>query len=69
MSQNFIACDRDQAMLMPPLLLDWVSEDHPVWTILGSVSEMDLDAFYGASRRDGLGRPAYDPAMMQPVSA
>src|SRR5450755_232152 len=64
MSQNFIACDRDQAMLMPPSLLDWVSEDHLVWTILGSVSEMDLEAFYGAYRRDGHGRPAYDPAMM-----
>jgi hypothetical protein len=45
---------------MRPLLLDWVSEDHLVWTIFGSVSEMDLDTFYGAYRRDGLGRPAYD---------
>jgi hypothetical protein len=25
MSQNFIACDRDQAMLMPPSLLDRVA--------------------------------------------
>jgi transposase len=41
-----------------------VPVDHLVWTILASVSELDLDAFYGAYRRDGHGRPAYEPAMM-----
>jgi len=51
-------------MLMPPSLLDWVREGHLVWTILGSVAEMDLDRFYSAYRWDGHGRPAYDPAMM-----
>jgi transposase len=49
---------------MPPSLLDWMPEDHLVWTILGSVGEMDLGAFVGAYRRDGHGRPAYDPLMM-----
>ena len=62
MPQNFIACDRDQALLMPPSLLDWVPEDHLVWTILGAVAEMDLAAIYGAYRPDGHGRPAYDPS-------
>jgi transposase len=28
------------------------------------VSAMDLEAFYGAYRRDGRSRPAYEPAMM-----
>ena len=32
--------------------------------VLGAVEEMDLDAFYGAYRADGHGRPAYEPAMM-----
>jgi hypothetical protein len=49
---------------MPPSLLDWVPEDHLVWTILGSVEELDLGAFYADYRADGHGRPAYDPAMM-----
>jgi hypothetical protein len=56
MPQNFVACDRDQVMLLPPSLLDWVAEDHVVWTILNSVEEMDLTAFYGAYRADGHGR-------------
>jgi transposase len=64
MPQNFISCDRDQAMLMPPSLLDWVPEDHVVWTILGAVDELDLSAFYGAYRADGHGRPAFAPPMM-----
>jgi transposase len=64
MSPNFIACDRNQEMLMAPSLLDWVPGDHLVWTILSSVEEMDLDAFYGAYRVDGHGRPAYEPSMM-----
>src|SRR5487761_2219798 len=64
MPQNFIAVDREQSFLMPPSLLDWVADGHLVWTILGSVKEMDLSPFFGVYRADGHGRPAYDPAMM-----
>ena len=64
MPQNFIACDREQAFLLPPSLLEWVPEDHLVWTILGAVDELDLSAIYDAYRPDGHGRPAYDPRMM-----
>jgi transposase len=64
MPQNFIACGRDQQFLMPPSLLDWVPEDHLVWSILSAVEELDLSAFYADYRADGHGRPAYEPAMM-----
>jgi hypothetical protein len=64
MGQNFIACDRGQEMLLPPSLTDWLPEDHLVWTVLGSVEQMDLAGFYGAYRANGQGRAAYDPAMM-----
>jgi transposase len=64
MAPNFIECGREQGFLMPPSLLDWVPEDHLVWTILGSVEEMELGAFYADYRADGHGRPAYDPKMM-----
>lgn len=64
MGQNFIACDRGQAFLLPPSLTDWVPEDHLVWTVLGAVEQMNLDVFYGAYRANGQGRAAYDPAMM-----
>jgi hypothetical protein len=44
MPQNVIAVDRDQVLLLPPSLHDWVAPDHLVWTILESVEEMDLSA-------------------------
>jgi transposase len=64
MSRGFIACGRDQQFLLPPSLLDWVPEDHLVWSILGAVEELDLSAFYADYRADGHGRPAHDPAML-----
>src|SRR5947209_17525674 len=64
MSQNFVTCDRGQTFLLPPSLIDWLPADHLVWTVLGAVEEMNLDAFYGAYRANGQGRAAYDPQMM-----
>ena len=51
MGQNFISCDRGQALLLPPSLTDWLPEDHLVWTVLGAADQMDVDGFYGASRQ------------------
>ena len=59
MPQNFIAFDRDQELLMPPSSVDWVADDHLVWTVLGAVERMDLTSFYGAYRANGQGRAAY----------
>jgi transposase len=64
MSQNFIACDRGQTLLLPPDLTEWVPDDHVVWSILGAVDQLDLSAFYGAYRENGQGRGAYEPSMM-----
>jgi transposase len=64
MPQNFIECDREQVLLMPPSLRDWLPEDHFAWFVLAAVEEMDLSGFYAAYRHDGHGRAAHDPAMM-----
>src|SRR5947199_8304238 len=64
MAQNFIACDRGQSMLLPPDLMDWVPDDHVVWSVLGAVEESDLGAFYGVYSENGQGRAAYEPSMM-----
>jgi transposase len=64
MAQSFIACDRDQAFLMPPDVRDWLPEGHLAWFVLDAVAAMDLAAFYAAYRKDGRSRPAYEPAMM-----
>ena len=64
MAQNFLWCDRDQAMLMPPSLRDWLGQDELAWCVLDVVGEMDLSAIYGEYRADGHGRAAFDPGMM-----
>src|SRR4051794_4975245 len=64
MAQNFIACDREQELLLPPSVRDWLPEEHLAWFVLDAVAEMDLAAFYAGYRDDGWGRAAHDPAMM-----
>lgn len=64
MAQNFIGCDREQSFLMPPDIRDWLPEGHLAWFVLDAVAGMQLGAFFDAYRRDGVGRRAYDPAMM-----
>jgi transposase len=61
---NFLACDREQAFLMPPDPRDWLPGGHLAWFVLASVEEMDLAAFYGSYRQDGWGRAAFEPSMM-----
>jgi transposase len=63
-AQNFLPCDRDQELLLPPSLREWLPEDHLAWFVLESVAELDLEAFYAAYRSDGWGAAAHDPQMM-----
>jgi transposase len=64
MTQRFVGCDREQVLLMPVSLREWLPENHLAWFVLAAVEELDLSAFYAAYRRDANGRPAHDPAMM-----
>jgi transposase len=63
-SQNLIECDREQELLLPPSLREWLPEGQLAWFVLDAVAEMDLESFYSAYRRDGWGRAAFDPQMM-----
>jgi transposase len=67
MPQNFLGCDREQALLLPPSLAEWLPAGHLAWFVLDAVDELDLQGFYGVYRADGHGRPAHDPAMMVAV--
>jgi len=64
MPQNFIACDREQVLLLPPSVREWLPDDHLALFVIDAVAQLDLEAFYGSYRRDGHGRAAHDPAMM-----
>jgi transposase len=62
--QNFLACDREQELLLPPSLREWLAEDHFAWFVLAAVDGFDVAAFLSAYRADGHGRAAHDPSMM-----
>ena len=64
MPQNFLDCDRDQPMLLPPDLRDWLDDDHLAWFVIDAVTELDLEPFYASYRADGHGAAAHDPQMM-----
>jgi transposase len=64
MAQNFLTCDRDQPLLLPPDLRDWLPEDHLAWFVIEAIDELDLEPFYASYRADGHGRAAHEPKMM-----
>src|SRR3954452_7677647 len=64
MAQNFLACDREQELLLPRSLRDWLPEGHLAWFVIDAVAQLDLSEFYAGYRADGHGRAAHDPAMM-----
>jgi hypothetical protein len=54
MAYNFLACDRDQAFLLPPDLRDWLPADHLAWFVLDVVDQLDLGC-EDDTRRDTAG--------------
>ena len=64
MPQNFLTCDRDQPLLLPPDLREWLPDDHLAWFVIEAIEELDLEPFYAAYRSDGHGAAAHEPKMM-----
>lgn len=64
MAYNFAAVDREQLLLMPPSVAEWLPEDHLAWFVIDVVAELDLSAFLAGYRADGRGGAAYHPRMM-----
>lgn len=64
MPQNFIECDRDQELLLPPSLREWLPENHLAWFLIEAAEQIELGDFYADYRDDGWGRAAFEPRMM-----
>jgi transposase len=62
MSARFVSVDRNQSLLLPPDLKDWVPEDDLVHFVLAAVDGLDVSAFRVNHR--GTGSPQYPPSMM-----
>jgi transposase len=64
MPQNFLFPQRDQALLLPVDMRQWLPEDDLVFIVLDAVAALDLGEFRRRYRADGQGRAAFDPEMM-----
>jgi transposase len=63
-SQNFLFPQRDQPLLLPVDMREWLPEDDLVFVVLDAVAALDLGGFRRRYRADGHGRAAFDPEMM-----
>src|SRR6516225_5711383 len=64
MPQNFLSPQRDQPLLLPVDMREWLPEDDLVFVVLDAVAALDLGEFRRQYRADGHGRAAFDPEMM-----
>jgi transposase len=64
MPQNFLCPQRDQPLLLPVDMREWLPEDDLVFVVLDAVATLDLGEFCRRYRADGHGRAAFDPEMM-----
>ncbi len=62
MSKNFISVDRNQPLLLPPDLRDWVGEDDLVHFVIEAVDGLDVSVLRVNPR--GTGSAQYPPHMM-----
>jgi transposase len=64
MPQNFLSPQRDQPLLLPVDMREWLPEDDLVFIVLDAVATLDLGGFRRRYRADGHGRAASGPEMM-----
>src|SRR5215831_13215450 len=64
MPQNFLFPQRDQPLLLPVDMREWLPEDDLVFVVLDAVATLELGAFRRRYRADGHGRAASGPEMM-----
>jgi hypothetical protein len=64
MPQNFPFPQRDQPLLLPVDMREWLPADDLVFIVLDAVAALDLGVFRRRYRADGYGRAAFDPEMM-----
>lgn len=65
MKRFVVGEDRDQQVLLPPSLQDYVGEDNPVRVVDVYVDELDLGELgFAGMRPKSTGRPAYHPSVL-----
>lgn len=64
MARTYRPVDRDQEFLLPPNMMEWLSDEHLVWFVIEAVKRLDTAAFHRLAKLGGVGRRGYDPDML-----
>lgn len=64
MARTYRPVDRDQEFLLPPNMIEWLSDEHLVWFVIEAVKRLDTAAFHRLAKLGGVGRRGYDPDML-----
>jgi transposase len=64
MALGYRPVNRDQMMLLPPDLRDWLPPRHFVWFLLAVLDELDVSGFEAGRRLGSVGREGYDPRVL-----
>lgn len=64
MARSYLPVDRDQVLLLPPDMREWLPEDHLAWFVVDVVERIDTAVLHARRRRGGVGRRGYDPDVL-----
>jgi len=63
-AKDYVPVRRDQLLLLPPDVREWLPSGHVVWFLLDVIERMDLSALHRRAKLGGAGRAPYDPVML-----
>jgi transposase len=66
-AKGYVRLRRDELMLLPPDVRDWLPAGHVVWFLLDVITALDTSALHRRARLGGAGRAPYDPDMLLAV--
>lgn len=66
-AKHYVRLRRDDLMLLPPDVRDWLPGAHLVWFLLDVVERLDTSALHRRARLGRAGRCPYDPDMLLAV--
>ncbi len=63
-AKGYVPTRRDQLLLLPPDVREWLPKNHLVWFLLDVIERMDTSVLHRRARLGGVGRAPYDPEML-----
>jgi transposase len=63
-AKDYVPTRRDQLLLLPPDVREWLPKNHVVWFLLDVIERMDTSVLHRRARLGGAGRAPYDPEML-----